>query len=98
LPRCATAARTIGLAIADSVSLLNPDTVVLVGEMLGAGEHVLSIVREAVYQRSLPLATHNLVLEQSTLGPLVGLLGGAMIGIDALITAATNELDEESTA
>jgi len=92
------AARTIGLAIADSVSLLNPDTVVLVGEMLGAGEHVLSIVREAVYQRSLPLATHNLVLEQSTLGPLVGLLGGGMIGIDALITAATNELDEESTA
>jgi predicted NBD/HSP70 family sugar kinase len=92
------AARTIGLAIADAVSLLNPDTVVLVGEILGAGEHVLSIIREAVYQRSLPLATHNLVLEQSMLGPLVGLLGGGMIGIDALIAAATEEIEEESTA
>lgn len=79
------AARTIGLAIADAVSLLNPDTVVLVGEMLGAGEQVLSIVREVVYQRSLPLATHNLVLAQSSLGPLVGLLGGGIIGAEALI-------------
>ncbi len=85
------AARTIGLAIADAVSLLNPDTVVLVGEMLGAGEHVLSIVREAVYQRSLPLATHNLVLAQSTLGSLVGLLGGGIIGTEALIRSIDND-------
>lgn len=88
------AARTIGFAIADAVSLLNPDTVVLVGEMLGAGEHVLSIVREAVYQRSLPLATHRLVLEQSRLGPLVGLLGGGIIGIDSLIDAAQADISQ----
>lgn len=93
-----SAARIIGLAIADAVSLLNPDTVVLVGEMLGAGEHVLSIVREAVYQRSLPLATHRLVLEQSRLGPHVGLFGGGLIGIDALIDSVALESTEESTA
>lgn len=92
------AARTIGLAIADAVSLLNPDTVVLVGEMLGAGEHVLSIVREAVYQRSLPLATHNLVLAQSTLGPLVGLLGGGIIGTEALFQSIDDDEEWVSSA
>jgi predicted NBD/HSP70 family sugar kinase len=93
-----SAARTIGLAIADAVSLLNPDTVVLVGEMLGAGEHVLSIVREAVYQRSLPLATHNLVLAQSSLGPLVGLYGGGIIGAEELIRSLNIEEDWMTSA
>lgn len=83
------ATRTIGLAIADAVSLLNPDTVVLVGELLAAGEQVLAMIREAVYQRSLPLATHNLTLAESTLGPLVGILGGGQIGIDALYAHAS---------
>lgn len=82
------AAKVVGQAVAQAVSLLNPDTVVIAGEMLGAGDQVLSTIREGVYQYSLPLATHELTLVPSTLGPLVGLKGGAQLGIDILLGQA----------
>jgi predicted NBD/HSP70 family sugar kinase len=82
------AARVVGQAAAQAVSLLNPDTVVIAGEMLGAGDQVLSGIRESVYQYSLPLATHDLTLVPSTLGSLVGLKGGAQLGIDILLGQA----------
>ncbi|MFM1918194.1 MAG: hypothetical protein RJB01_1709 [Actinomycetota bacterium] len=83
------AAKAIALAAAQAVSLLNPDTLVIAGEMLGAGDAVLAQVREGIYQYSLPLATHDLVLVPSTLGPLVGLKGGAELGIDYLLGTVT---------
>lgn len=81
------ATRVVGQAVAQAVSLLNPDTVVIAGEMLAAGDSVLAAIREGVYQYSLPLATHDLRLAPSGLGPLVGLKGGAQLGIDVLIGA-----------
>lgn len=75
----------IGTSIANAVSLLNPDTVVLAGELLGAGEQVLAIIRESVYQESSPLATNDLVITTSKLGPLVGLHGGAELGYDLFL-------------
>jgi len=81
------ATRVVGQAVAQAVSLLNPDTVVIAGEMLQAGDAVLATVREGVYQYSLPLATHDLRLVPSSLGPLVGLKGGAQLGIDVLVGA-----------
>jgi len=81
-------AQVVGYALANAVSLLNPDTVVVAGELLGAGEQIIAIIRETIYQQSLPLATHDLTLMPSKLGPLVGLLGGAQLGIDALLTAS----------
>lgn len=82
------AAKVVGQAVAQAVSLLNPDTVVIAGEMLGAGDQVLSTIREGVYQYSLPLATHELTLVPSTLGSQVGLKGGAQLGIDILLGQA----------
>lgn len=74
-----------GEAIANAVSLLNPDTVVIAGELLGAGENVLAQIREAVYQGSSPLATNDLTITTSRLGPVVGLYGGAELGYDLLL-------------
>lgn len=82
------ATRVVGQAVAQAVSLLNPDTVVIAGEMLAAGDSVLATIREGVYQYSLPLATHDLRLVPSGLGDLVGLKGGAQLGIDVLVGAA----------
>jgi len=82
------AAKVVGQAVAQAVSLLNPDTVVISGEMLGAGDQVLSAIREGVYQYSLPLATYDLNLVPSTLGSRVGLKGGAQLGIDVLLGQA----------
>ena len=55
------------------------------GELLGAGENVLAQIREAVYQGSSPLATNDLTITTSRLGPLVGLYGGAELGYDLLL-------------
>lgn len=78
------ASKVIGQAAAQAVSLLNPDTLVIAGELLGAGDIVIASIRESIYQYSLPLATHDLNVKPSTLGPLVGLKGGAQLGIDYL--------------
>ena len=79
------ATKVVGQAVAQAVSLLNPDTVVIAGELLAAGDSVIATIREGVYQYSLPLATHDLTLAPSSLGPLVGLKGGAQLGIDYLL-------------
>ncbi|TPW26863.1 ROK family transcriptional regulator [Martelella alba] len=52
--------QTIGEAIADAVSLLNPSLIVVGGTLAQAHDFLLSGVRELVYQRCLPLATHDL--------------------------------------
>ena len=79
-----TASKVIGQAAAQAVSLLNPDTLVIAGELLEAGDIVIASIRETIYQYSLPLATHDLTVKPSALGPLVGLKGGAQLGIDYL--------------
>ena len=79
------AVNAIALSTAQAVSLLNPDTVSIAGELLGAGDVVVSQIRKGIYQYSLPLATRELTLAPSTLGPLVGLMGGAQLGIDYIL-------------
>ena len=85
LAMAAAALTALGTELAQAVSLLNPDTVVIAGELLAAGDSVIATIREGVYQYSLPLATHDLTLAPSSLGPLVGLKGGAQLGIDYLL-------------
>ena len=82
------AVNTIALSTAQAVSLLNPDTVSIAGELLGAGDVVVAQIRKGIYQYSLPLATRELVLAPSELGPLVGLMGGAQLGIDYVLGSA----------
>lgn len=92
------ATKVVGQAVAQAVSLLNPDTVVIAGELLEAGDSVIATIREGVYQYSLPLATHDLTLAPSTLGPLVGLKGGAQLGIDYLLgSTRIPQLDAAAT-
>ena len=53
------------------------------GVVLG-GDHVLAAVREAVYRRSLPLATRTLRIEFSTIGHAAGLAGAVHLVLDEL--------------
>ena len=78
-------ARAIGAAIADAVSLLNPDTVVISGYTVGAGDFILSTIREVVYQRSSPLATRNLTLTMTDLGDDPGVLGALLMASNLMI-------------
>jgi predicted NBD/HSP70 family sugar kinase len=72
------AGRTIGIALSDAVSLLNPAVVVIGGELGDAAANIVAGVREAVYARSLPLATRRLEIQAATLGHTAGLNGLAI--------------------
>ncbi|MCS5730136.1 ROK family transcriptional regulator [Herbiconiux moechotypicola] len=86
------AGRVLGDAVADLVSILNPETIVLSGQLAECGEVLLSGVRERVYQRSQPLATRNLVIGVSELGEVAGVTGLALITADRIL--GTDQIDE----
>jgi predicted NBD/HSP70 family sugar kinase len=52
----ADAGRAIGLAIADLLNVLNPELVVVGGELAGAGDLLLDGVRESISRAALPAA------------------------------------------
>ncbi|GAA5123781.1 ROK family transcriptional regulator [Haloechinothrix salitolerans] len=76
------AGRDIGEVLATAVSLFNPSVLAVGGALSLAGEHLIAGVREAVYQRSLPLATQNLRIVQSHSGDEAGVYGAAFMVID----------------
>ncbi|MDX6279342.1 MAG: hypothetical protein QOH03_413 [Kribbellaceae bacterium] len=54
------AGREIGTVLAACVSLINPSVLVVGGSLSQAGDSLLAGIREAIYARSLPLATTDL--------------------------------------
>lgn len=79
------AGRDLGTVLATCVNLLNPSVIVIGGKISEAGEYLLAGVREVVYQRSLPLATHDLRIVSSSAGSQAGILGASAMVIDAVL-------------
>jgi glucokinase-like ROK family protein len=72
--------RRVGLVLAGLVSFINPSMIVIGGGLAGLGHMLLAEIRGVVYRRSLPLATGNLPIVLSELGPRTGVIGAvAMI-------------------
>ncbi|MFC6237303.1 ROK family transcriptional regulator [Longivirga aurantiaca] len=78
--------RLVGDTLSTLVNFYNPGLLVLGGRLVQGNDVVLSTVRETVYGRSLPLATRNLVIARSELGPLGGLVGAAVMVVDELFS------------
>jgi glucokinase-like ROK family protein len=78
------AGQLVGGTLATLVSFYNPGLVVLGGGVVLSGDHVLAAVREAVYRRSLPLATRTLRIDYSTIGKGAGLVGAVHVVLDEL--------------
>ncbi len=76
------AGRTIGEVASDAVSILNPSLIVVGGTMSATGEHVLSGIRELVYQRCLPLATRELQIVLADANQDSALFGAAHLVLD----------------
>lgn len=87
------AGRRIGEALANVVTLLNPDVVVLGGPFVDADLHLLAGVREAVYGRSLPLVTQRLQIVPSQHGERAGAIGAAVMVIEQALRPS--EIDRE---
>ncbi|WP_328326466.1 ROK family transcriptional regulator [Kribbella sp. NBC_00382] len=71
------AGREIGTVLAACVSLINPSVLVIGGSLAQAGDHLLAGIREAIYARSLPLATTELKVVPSRIGQQAAVQGAA---------------------
>ncbi len=79
--------RDLGLLLAGLVSFFNPGMVVIGGEVAaGLGHPLLAEIRSVVYRRSLPLATGNLPIVLSELGPQAGVVGAARMISDSVLS------------
>jgi predicted NBD/HSP70 family sugar kinase len=71
------AGRAIGSVLATCIAILNPEVIVLGGEIAEIGEPVIAGVRESVYRRALPMASQHLQVVQASASGLEGVIGAA---------------------
>ncbi|UKD57054.1 ROK family protein [Amycolatopsis sp. FU40] len=80
------AGRLIGEQLAMLISFFNPSLLLIGGGVAGAGagDQLMAAIREAIYRRSLPLATRDLRIASSSLGARAGVVGAAFMVLDEL--------------
>jgi predicted NBD/HSP70 family sugar kinase len=77
----ADAGRAIGRLLGDSCNLLNPEAIVVGGELAAAGEPFLDGIREAIGRRVLPAAGDPVDVRPADLGRRAGVLGALALVI-----------------
>lgn len=81
--------RHLGEVLAVAINLLNPQAVVLGGDMPVAFDVFAAGVRESVYARAAALATRDLQVLPSTYGERAGLVGCAATVLDHVLSPAS---------
>ncbi|HET8642738.1 MAG TPA: ROK family protein [Pseudonocardiaceae bacterium] len=81
--------RRVGAVLAALVSFANPAMIVIGGGLAQLGHVLLAEIRSVVYRRSLPLATGNLPVVLSELGPRAGVAGAAVLASDLAFEQAS---------
>lgn len=76
----------LGLGLANLVSVLNPEMIVVGGGLSGAGELLLAPARATMKRWGQPLAVRQVRVVRSRLGARAGLLGAAKLALDRLAT------------
>jgi predicted NBD/HSP70 family sugar kinase len=79
------AGRVLGSILASVVNALNPDIIVIGGDIAEAHEQLFAGVRETVYRRSTPLATRHLEIVPSNLGDRAGITGASVLAIEHIL-------------
>jgi predicted NBD/HSP70 family sugar kinase len=75
----ADAGETLGVALAAVLNIVNPDRVVLGGELGAAGELVLASLRERLGRQALPSAVRSASVVQGQLGERAEALGAVLL-------------------
>lgn len=73
--------RKIGSVIAGYISVLNPATVVLGGDLADAGAEFLTGVREGINREAFPMSTDELIVRTSHAGDAAAVLGTALLAV-----------------
>ena len=87
------AGRRLGEALAGAVNLLNPEVVVLGGDLSEAYDHLVAGVREVIFQQCTALATRQLRIVSSALWDDAGVRGcAAMASEEIMSPEAVNKI------
>ena len=87
----------IGDVLAGLVNFYNPGVIVIGGGVSNLGNLLLSSIRQTVLNRSTPLATRDLHIVFSEIGPDAGVIGAVNLAMDYMFsisdvgTAGSNE-------
>ena len=90
------AGRAIGLAVANVCNLLNPECVVVGGELSAAGDTLLEPMRQTVERNAIPSAVETLEIVPGVLGERAELLGALAMVMRESERFATPELIGEA--
>jgi predicted NBD/HSP70 family sugar kinase len=82
------AGRRIGEALASAVNLLNPEAVVVGGDLAQAYDTFVAGLRESVYSQASALATRELRIVPVTYGERAGVVGCAAMAIREVLDSA----------
>jgi predicted NBD/HSP70 family sugar kinase len=88
----------IGRVVASIVNFLNPELILVSGAFSEFEDTLLAAIRQAVYKRSLPLSTRNLLINKSALGNKAGLIGAAYMTLEQLIINSINDQEDANLA
>ena len=77
----------LGGVLATAVSLLNPQVLVIGGDLVELQEHFMVSLKEVLYQRTQPLATRDLHVRTSSLGDRAGIVGAANLVVEEVFSA-----------
>jgi len=77
-------ARYLGIGIANLVSILNPEMIVLGGGLMQAGDLFLPAIRRIMPLWAQPVAAQQVRIELTKLGEDAGLLGAARLAFDSI--------------
>jgi predicted NBD/HSP70 family sugar kinase len=80
--------RRVGEVLAGAVNLLNPQAVVVGGDMAVAYDVFVAGLRESLYANATSLATRELQVLPATHGPRAGLVGCAVLALDHVLDPA----------
>ncbi|WP_170178843.1 ROK family transcriptional regulator [Solirubrobacter pauli] len=86
----------VGRAVASVVNLLNPELVIIGGELAAAGDVLLDPIREAVEQRAVPPAARAVRVIRGTLGEHAEVLGAAAVQLARAPEALAGRLAQAS--
>lgn len=79
--------RHIGETLAGAVNLLNPEVLIVGGDMAKAYDIFVAGLRETVYGNSTALATRALTIQATTHGDHSGVIGSAAMVLDQVLSA-----------
>jgi len=82
------AGRDIGEVLASIVDFFNPAVIVFGGELAASSDELIAGARQAVYERSLPLATRDLLMVRSADDARAGVVGAAVLAIEHVLSPA----------